>query len=138
MGIGVCGFDSSTRQYPVLISYDHVIKSSLLRNSLEPYTAIGAGRWFLGTRIDFSRADDRFDQRDGWSVRVYVCYEHHRPGFEKIRRHELRMSCMRHIRASEGSGAALAATAVEFEPTASKTQDWLLPAAPSIPFVGWG
>ena len=45
---------------------------------------------------------------------------------------------MRHIRASEGSGAALAATAVEFEPTASKTQDWLLPAAPSIPFVGWG
>ena len=71
-GIGVYVFDSSTRLYMVLIPYDHVIKSSLLRNSLEPYTAIGAGRWFLGARIEFSRADDRCDQRDGWSVRVYV------------------------------------------------------------------
>ena len=48
------------------------------------------------------------------------------------------MSYMRHTGVSEGSGAALAATAVEFEPTASKTQDWLLPAAPSIPCVGGG
>ena len=57
---------------------------------------------------------------------------------KKKRRYELRMSCMRHIRASEGSGAASAATTVEFEATTSKTQDWLLPAAPSIPLVGWG
>ncbi len=71
-GIGMYVFDSCTRQYPVLIPYDHVIKSSLLRNSLEPYMAIGTGRWFLGARIEFSRADDRFDQRDGWSVRDYV------------------------------------------------------------------
>ena len=71
-GIGVCVFDSCTRQYPVLIPYDHVIKSYLLRNSLEPYMAIGAGRWFLGTRIEFSCDDGRFDQRDGWGVRIYV------------------------------------------------------------------
>ena len=71
-GIGVYVFDSSTRQYMVLISYDHVFKSSLRRNSLEPYMAIGAGRWFLGTRIEFSCDDGRFDQRDGWGVRIYV------------------------------------------------------------------
>ena len=71
-GISVYVFDRSTRQYPVLIPYDHVIKSSLLRNSLEPYMAIGAGRWFLGTRIEFSCDDGRIDQRDGWGVRIYV------------------------------------------------------------------
>ena len=71
-GISVCVFDSFTRQYPVLISCDHVLKRYLRRNSLVLYRAIGAGMGFLATRVDFSRADDRFDQRDGWGVRIHI------------------------------------------------------------------
>ena len=71
-GIGVYVFDSSTRPYPVLISYDDAVKRYLLRNSLVLYRAIGVGMGFLATRVEFSRADDRFDQRDGWGVRIHI------------------------------------------------------------------
>ena len=71
-GISVYVFDSSTRQYPVLIPYDHVVKRYLLRNSLVLYMAIGVEMGFLATRVEFSRADDRFDQRDGWGVRIHI------------------------------------------------------------------
>ena len=71
-GISVYVFDSSTRQYPVLVSCDHEVKRYMLRNSLVLYMAIGVEMGFLATRVEFSRADDRFDQRDGWGVRIYI------------------------------------------------------------------